>query len=55
MRIWKPRAREPTATSAVLRDAAGIGVAVGAFGLSYGAIAVAVGLHGPADLRALGR
>src|SRR5215213_4958278 len=34
----------PTATSAVLRDAAGIGLAVGAFGLSYGAIAVASGL-----------
>jgi predicted branched-subunit amino acid permease len=33
----------PTATSAVLRDAAGIGLAVGAFGLSYGAIAVASG------------
>ncbi len=31
------------ATSAVLRDAAGIGIAVGAFGLSYGAIAVASG------------
>ncbi len=31
------------ATSAVLRDAAGIGLAVGAFGLSYGAIAVASG------------
>ena len=30
-------------TSAVLRDAAGIGLAVGAFGLSYGAIAVASG------------
>jgi predicted branched-subunit amino acid permease len=29
--------------SAVLRDAAGIGLAVGAFGLSYGAIAVASG------------
>jgi predicted branched-subunit amino acid permease len=33
----------PTATSAELRDAAGIGLAVGAFGLSYGAIAVASG------------
>jgi predicted branched-subunit amino acid permease len=33
----------PTATSVVLRDAAGIGLAVGAFGLSYGAIAVASG------------
>jgi predicted branched-subunit amino acid permease len=31
------------ATSAVLRDAAGIGLAVGAFGLSYGTIAVASG------------
>src|SRR6476659_4512784 len=30
-------------SSDVLRDAAGIGVAVGAFGLSYGAIAVASG------------
>jgi predicted branched-subunit amino acid permease len=36
-------ADRPTATSAVLRDAAGIGLAVGAFGLSYGAIAVASG------------
>ena len=33
----------PTAVSAVLRDAAGIGLAVGAFGVSYGAIAVASG------------
>ena len=33
----------PTAASGVLRDAAGIGLAVGAFGLSYGAIAVASG------------
>ena len=32
------------AGSGVLRDAAGIGIAVGAFGLSYGAIAVASGL-----------
>src|SRR5690242_1107812 len=31
------------ASSAVLRDAAGIGIAVGAFGVSYGAIAVASG------------
>jgi predicted branched-subunit amino acid permease len=39
-----PSARgEVSAPSAVLRDAAGIGVAVGAFGLSYGAIAVASG------------
>ena len=39
------RAAPPSgrATSAVLRDAAGIGLAVGAFGLSYGAIAVASG------------
>ena len=37
-------AARPTARrSGVLRDAAGIGVAVGAFGLSYGAIAVASG------------
>ena len=36
-------AEEPTAASGVLRDAAGIGLAVGAFGLSYGAIAVASG------------
>ena len=34
-------AEGPTAASGVLRDAAGIGIAVGAFGLSYGAIAVA--------------
>jgi predicted branched-subunit amino acid permease len=33
----------PTAASGVVRDAAGIGLAVGAFGLSYGAIAVASG------------
>ena len=33
----------PTAASGVLRDAVGIGLAVGAFGLSYGAIAVASG------------
>ena len=33
----------PTAASGVMRDAAGIGLAVGAFGLSYGAIAVASG------------
>ena len=33
----------PAQASAVLRDAAGIGLAVGAFGLSYGAIAVASG------------
>jgi predicted branched-subunit amino acid permease len=32
-----------TSSSGVLRDAAGIGVAVGAFGVSYGAIAVASG------------
>ena len=45
MRIWKPRASQTgqPPTSAVLRDAAGIGLAVGAFGLSYGAIAVASG------------
>ena len=36
-------AEGPTAASGVLRDAAGIGLAVGAFGLSYGAIAVASG------------
>jgi predicted branched-subunit amino acid permease len=36
-------ADRPTAASGVLRDAAGIGLAVGAFGLSYGAIAVASG------------
>ena len=36
-------AEGPTAASGVLRDAAGIGIAVGAFGLSYGAIAVASG------------
>jgi len=34
---------EAGSTSGVLRDAAGIGIAVGAFGLSYGAIAVASG------------
>jgi predicted branched-subunit amino acid permease len=37
------RERPGGETSAVLRDAAGIGLAVGAFGLSYGAIAVASG------------
>ena len=36
-------AEGPTAASGVLRDAAGIGLAVGAFGLSYGAISVASG------------
>jgi len=36
-------ADRPTAASGVVRDAAGIGLAVGAFGLSYGAIAVASG------------
>src|SRR6476661_7609976 len=35
--------RRVARSSGVLRDAAGIGVAVGAFGLSYGAIAVASG------------
>ncbi|MFA9446631.1 AzlC family ABC transporter permease [Egicoccus sp. AB-alg6-2] len=35
---------QPSARRAIVRDAIGIGVATGAFGLSYGAIAVAPGL-----------
>ena len=48
------RRRRANRRPAVLRDAAGIGIAVGAFGLSYGAIAVASGFTRAADLRAVG-
>ena len=37
----------------VLRDSLGIGVATGAYGLSFGAIAVAGGFSIPRDVRAL--
>ncbi|MFF0793414.1 AzlC family ABC transporter permease [Streptomyces spiralis] len=38
------RTQGPRASSRLLRDALGIGVAVGAYGLSYGALAVSSGL-----------
>lgn len=46
--VWDAGMPDPTmapaARRAVLRDAAGIGLAVGAYGVSFGAVAVAAGL-----------